>query len=106
MLVKYLLIFTKGLGSKTFIMVTLKCIAAGVLSLLRKLNPQKISGPDILSAHILKDLAQEFAPYRAIICRKCIWKTANISAIFKNGERFNYRPVPLATTCNILTTTF
>jgi hypothetical protein len=78
----------------------------GVATLLRKLNPQKATGPDMISARILKETADQCAPFLATIYRKCltegsipeVWKTANVSAIFKKGERFrasNYRPVSL-----------
>ena len=78
----------------------------GVTTLLRKLNSQKATGPDMIPARILKEMADQCAPFLAIIYRKCltdgsipeVWKTANVSAIFKKGEKFkasNYRPVSL-----------
>jgi len=81
-----------------------------VMKLLMKLNPQKASGPDILPAKVLKELANECAPYLSLIYQKClsagsipdIWKTATVSAIFKKGDRYkasNYRPVSLTCIC-------
>ena len=35
----------------------------GVLKLLKKINPNKASGPDMIPARILKDLAEELAPF-------------------------------------------
>ncbi|WAR00573.1 RTJK-like protein, partial [Mya arenaria] len=82
----------------------------GVLALLKKLNPNKATGPDMIPSRILKELADQCAPYLSTIFNKClqsgevqsIWKTANVSAIFKKGERFkasNYRPVSLTCIC-------
>lgn len=78
----------------------------GVLTLLRKLNPKKAAGPDMISARILKEMAEQCSSYLVVIYKKClfsgsipeVWITANVSAIFKKGERFkasNYRPVSL-----------
>ena len=83
---------------------------AGVCKLLRQLNPQKASGPDLLSARILKDLSAECAPFLTLIFKRClevgkipdVWKTAIVTAIFKKGERYkasNYRPVSLTCIC-------
>ncbi|XP_052788794.1 uncharacterized protein LOC128223557 [Mya arenaria] len=82
----------------------------GVLALLKKLNPNKATGPDMIPSRILKELADQCAPYLSTIFNKClqsgevpsIWKTANVSAIFKKGQRFkasNYRPVSLTCIC-------
>ena len=60
----------------------------------------------MIPARILKELSEEIAPFLCTIYKKCletgsipdIWKTANVSAIFKKGEKFkasNYRPVSL-----------
>ena len=78
----------------------------GVLKLLQKLNVNKASGPDMIPVRLLKELSNEIAPFLCIIYQKCletgsipdVWRTANISAIFKKGEKFkasNYRPVSL-----------
>ena len=57
-------------------------------------------------ARLLKELSKEIAPFLCIIYQKCletgsipdVWRTANVSAIYKKGEKFkasNYRPVSL-----------
>ena len=62
--------------------------------------------PGGLHARILKELSEEIAPFLCTIYQKCletgsipdVWKTANVSAMFKKGEKFkasNYRPVSL-----------
>jgi len=82
----------------------------GVAKLLSKLNPNKASGPDLLPARVLKELSDACAPYLCDIYAKClstgsipdVWRTANVSAIFKKGDRFNasnYRPVSLTCIC-------
>ena len=78
----------------------------GIRKLLQKLNVNKATGPDMIPARILKELSEEIAPFLCTIYQKCletgsipdVWKTANVSAIFKKGEKFkasNYRPVSL-----------
>ena len=82
----------------------------GVHKLLRNLNPQKASGPDQVPARLLKELADELAPLLTNVFKKClkygetphIWLSANVTAIFKKGDRFkasNYRPVSLTCLC-------
>ena len=82
----------------------------GVHKLLRNLNPRKASGPDQVPARLLKELADELAPLLTIVFKKClkygetphIWLSANVTAIFKKGDRFkasNYRPVSLTCLC-------
>ena len=93
-------------GIPTSTMPDINITTKGVTTLLRKLNSQKATGPDMIPARILKEMADQCAPFLAIIYRKCltdgsipeVWKTANVSAIFKKGEKFkasNYRPVSL-----------
>ena len=85
----------------------------GVHKLLSKLNPHKAMGPDQLHPKILKQLATTVAPILQIIFQKSIdsgkvpsdWKKANVSPIFKKGERHkpsNYRPVSLTCICSKL----
>ena len=80
----------------------------GVLKPLKKIKPNKASGPDMIPARILKDLAEELAPFLTEIFQRSLadrevpmdWCSANVTAIFKKGERFkasNYRPVSLTT---------
>ena len=67
----------------------------GVLKLLKKINPNKASGPDMIPARILKDLAEELAPFLAEIFQRSLadgevpmdWRSANVTAIFKKGDR-------------------
>ena len=85
----------------------------GVLKLLSQLNPHKACGPDALPARVLKETAQQLAPALTIIFRRsletgCVpatWKDANITPVFKKGEKFrpsNYRPVSLTCICSKL----
>ena len=82
----------------------------GVRKLLQKSNPQKASGPDMIPARLLKECADDLAPILALIFNKSLqsgtvpddWKTANVSAVFKKGQRYdpaNYRPVSLTCLC-------
>ena len=71
-------------------MPDIKVTAEGVLKLLQKLNTNKATGPDMLPARIMKELAAEISPLLAIIYQKSLdtgtipknWKTANVTAIF------------------------
>ena len=76
----------------------------GVLKLLKKINPHKASGPDMIPARILKDLSDVIAPILTIIFQRNLtlgevpedWKSANVTPIFKKGDRFkasNYRRI-------------
>ena len=86
-------------------MPDIKVTKAGVMKLLSKLNPSKTSGPDLLPARVLKELAIEIAPFLTIIFQESFntgavpkdWRTANETAIFQKGEykTSNYRPVSL-----------
>ena len=82
----------------------------GIMKLLKGLNPNKATGPDDIPARILKICAPEIAPALTVIFRKSLetgtlpqdWKRANVSPIFKKGERSNpsnYRPVSLTSVC-------
>ncbi|KAH3774397.1 hypothetical protein DPMN_175779 [Dreissena polymorpha] len=50
----------------------------------------------MLPARVLKELANECAPYLSHLYKNCltvgsipdIWKTATVSAIFKKGDRY------------------
>ena len=79
---------------------------SGVTKLLSDLNPHKATGPDGIPARILKVAAEEIAPALSIIFQKSLetgeipssWLRANVSPIFKKGNRTdasNYRPVSL-----------
>ncbi|KAL8567466.1 hypothetical protein ACOMHN_010057 [Nucella lapillus] len=82
----------------------------GVLKLLKKINPHKAAGPDNIPARVLKECATALAPLLEIIFTKSLiegavpddWRRANVSAIFKKGDRSNaanYRPVSLTSIC-------
>ena len=82
----------------------------GVEKLLHKSNPSKASGPDMIPARLLKECSTDLAPILATIFNKSLqtgqvpsdWKKANVSAIFKKGQRYdpaNYRPVSLTCLC-------
>ena len=82
----------------------------GTEQLLTDLDPNKATGPDGVPARILKMGATEIAPALATIFRKSLetgqlpedWRNANISPIFKKGDRTlpsNYRPVSLTSIC-------
>ena len=82
----------------------------GITKLLPELNPGKASGFDLLPARILKELAAELSPYLSAIFRRNFdtgtlpqdWGTANVTTIFKKGEKFkasNYRPVSHTSLC-------
>jgi len=86
----------------------------GVRKLLLNLNPFKASGPDGISARVLKELADEVAPLLTIIFNSSLntgevpsdWRSAHIAPIFKKGEHYdpsNYRPVSLTCiSCKIM----
>ena len=68
-------------------------------------------GPDNLHPKVLKHLASTIAPSLQLIFQKSIatgrvpsdWKQANVSPIFKKGERYNpanYRQVSLTCICS------
>ncbi len=78
----------------------------GIYKLLCNLNPHKAAGPDTISPRVLKELAKEVAPCLEIIFQSSYstgevpddWRTANVSPIFKKGDKYkasNYRPVSL-----------
>ena len=82
----------------------------GVRRLLHKMNPHKAAGPDTIPAKVLKECADELSPMLVILFNKTFsdglvpddWKKANVTAIFKKGNRSdaaNYRPVSLTSLC-------
>ena len=82
----------------------------GVFKLLNGLNINKASGPDGLSARVLKECSSEIAPILALIYNESLaqgtvpddWRQANVAPVFKKGEKYdaaNYRPVSLTCIC-------
>jgi hypothetical protein len=84
--------------------------APGVHRQLSSLNVHKATGPDGLSAHILKETAEISAEILTTIYNKSLksgevprdWRNAHVVPLFKKGERYtpsNYRPVSLTCIC-------
>ena len=95
-------------------MPSIKVTVEGVLKLLKELKQQKAPGPDGITPKILKECADSIAPLLQQIFQKSLdtgvlpedWQRANISPIFKKGNRSdpaNYRPISLTSIpCKIL----
>ena len=72
----------------------------GVLKLLNNLKIHKASGPEGLSARVLKECSSEIAPILALIYNETLaqgtvpvpddWRQANVAPIFKKGEKYEY----------------
>ena len=87
-------------------MKTIEISEAGVRKLLLSTNPHKAAGPDEIPARVLKECADQLAPLLSLIftnalAEGCVpddWRQANVSAVYKKGDRnnaANYRPVSL-----------
>ena len=79
---------------------------SGIRKLLHNLNVHKATGPDEISARVLKELGDILAPTLKIIFDYSLytgtvpkyWKMANVTPLFKKGDRSqpnNYRPISL-----------
>lgn len=77
-----------------------------IIDVINILNPNKASGPDIISHKMLKICPEKIAIPLQIIFNKSLcqckypsgWKIANVTAIFKKGDTSlpsNYRPISL-----------
>ena len=73
---------------------------------MKDLDPGKSPGPDNISPMILKGLADELSPALTLLFQSSLksgtvpqdWRTANVTPVFKKGERYrpeNYRPISL-----------
>ena len=82
----------------------------GILKLLQQLNPNKASGPDNIPIRVLKECAEQIAPFLQALFTQSLrtgnlptdWKTAFITPLFKKGDRSlpsNHRPVSLTSVC-------
>ena len=95
-------------------MADIQISAKGIESLLKKVNPHKATGPDQLKPIVLQNLHKELAPILQVIFQRSIdqaklsskWKDANVSPIFKKGDKTdpaNYRPISLTCVlCKVL----
>ena len=67
----------------------------GIVSLLRNINRKKDSGPDGISCWVLKEAAEEIAPFLRFIFNQSLttgevpgdWKFANVTPVFKKGSK-------------------
>ena len=88
--------------------------AEGIDKLLKGLSPHKAAGPEKIKPIVLQTLHKELAPILQLIFQRSIdtgkitdiWKEANVSPIYKKGEKYdpsNYRPISLTCVlCKIL----
>ena len=86
---------------------------AGIIKLLKGLNPSKASGPDGINPRVLKELSTELGPLLTHLFQQSLdkgeipkdWSMANICPLYKKGDRAlasNYRPVSLTCICSKL----
>ena len=78
----------------------------GITKLLSNLRPDKAAGPDDIWPIVLKEHRSEIAPIIQLIFERSLatgevpadWTKANVSPIFKKGDKSdpaNYRPISL-----------
>ena len=91
-------------------MPTISLNVEGIYRLLNDLDVNKAPGPDKIPNRILKYCATEIAQILQLIFNQSLtsgnlpddWLTANITPIFKKGNRLsplNYRPISLTAVC-------
>ena len=79
---------------------------SGIDALLSNLKIHKATGPDGISARVLKEMHSLIAPILKVIVDCCLstgvvpndCKIANVTPLFKKGDRLqtsNYRPISL-----------
>ena len=102
---------TPSKGISPFIpMVEITVDPKGVLKLINGLNIHKASGPDGLSARVLKECSAEIAPILTLIYNELLaqgtvpddWLQANVAPVFQKSEKYNaanYCPVSLTSIC-------
>ena len=67
----------------------------GIIKLLNQLNPNKASGPDNISARLLKETSSEIAPALALVFQASLyeqsipddWRKANVTPIYKPAKK-------------------
>ena len=67
----------------------------GIVSLLKNINTKKATGPEGISCWVLKEAAEEIAPFLQFIFNQSLTtgqvpgdrKCANVSLVFKKGRR-------------------
>ena len=85
--------------------------ASGVENVLRNLNPQKATGPDVIPAYLLCELSAEVAPALTFVFQMSLntgqipndWRMAYIVPVYKRGDKCsaeNYRPVSITSICS------
>ena len=97
-------------GDPSPIIADLSVKTEGLATLLKKLKPNKASGPDAIPNIFLKETAAQIAPFLTHLFNLSLttgqlpddWVNANITPVFKKGNRHdpaNYRPVSLTSVC-------
>jgi Reverse transcriptase (RNA-dependent DNA polymerase)/Endonuclease-reverse transcriptase len=92
--------------NKTFSLNDITLTKGGIVNLIKQLNQYKAFGPDEISPKLLKLAPEEFSDILLILFNKCfelnqipsLWKSANVTPVFKKGNRSspeNYRPISL-----------
>ena len=104
----------KDMGNLHPLMSPIIVTCTGVLKLLSELDIHKATGPDEVSARLLKELATELAPIFTLLFQSSLnlgvipddWRRADITPIYKKGDRSkpeNYRPISLTSiSCKLL----